>query len=122
MGFEAMGLVMFGYVGLAGLMLAGGVLAAGSALYLRRALSSEFPLSVGMAIWLQLQVYLTLEQGSLWAVLAQGQINRFLLFIVFELGVYVFNRGEARVRRVPRREAKALALPGPRNEHAYPAP
>ena len=92
MGTEAMALVMFGYVGVAVLMVICGAVMALSAVYLRRALLSAFPLSLFFAVWTYLQVYFAVQQASLWPVAAPGQINRFLLFFVIEVLLFALNR------------------------------
>lgn len=98
MGFEAIGLVMFGYVGLTILMvLAGGLLALFS-LFLYRAFLSEFPLSIVMAGWASLQFGMAVQQASLWAIFATGQCRRFFLFIVLETCLAALNRGESKAR------------------------
>jgi hypothetical protein len=98
MGFEAIGLVMFGYVGVMILMvLAGGLLALFS-LFLYRAFLSEFPLSIIMAGWASLQFGMAVQQASLWAIFAAGQWRRFFLFIVLETCLAALNRGESKAR------------------------
>ena len=105
MGYEAMALVMFGYVGAFVASLLAGLVTALAALYLRRALESEFPLSILLAVWTSLQVYLTVQQASLWTIGAPGQLKRFLLFGAFEALLFAFNRGQlwSRARMRPAR-------------------
>ncbi|MDB5701529.1 MAG: hypothetical protein JWL66_1728 [Sphingomonadales bacterium] len=94
MGTEAMALVMFGYVGVAVIMAFLGVLVAFSALYLRRAFASGFPLSLFFAVWTSLQVYFATQQASLWTIGAPGQFNRLLLFVTFEIILLAINRAQ----------------------------
>ena len=102
MGYEAMALVMFGYVGAVLASALAGLITALAALYLRRALESEFPPSIILAVWTSLQVYLTVQQASLWTVGAPGQLKRFLLFGAFEALLFAFNRGQLWGRARPR--------------------
>jgi len=94
MGTEALALVMFGYLGVAAVMVVLGVLAAFAALYLRRAFESRFPLSLFLAVWVFLQVYFSAQQASLWSVAAPGQINRVLLFVTIEIVLLAINRAQ----------------------------
>jgi hypothetical protein len=98
MGFEAIGLVMFGYVGLTLLVTAAGALAALFYLFLYRAFLSENPLSIVMASWASMQIYMAVQQASLWAVFATGQWRRFFLFAVVETCLAAVNRGEAKAK------------------------
>ena len=95
MGTEAMALVMFGYLGVVAVMLAGAALVAFVSLYLLRAIASGFPVSVAFAVWTYLQVYFALQQASLWPIAAPGQVKRVLLFLTIELVLLAVNRGEA---------------------------
>lgn len=108
MGTEAMALVMFGYLGVAVVMILLGLLSALAALYLRRTFASGFTVSLFFAVWVYLQVYFSAQQASLWSIAAPGQVKRLLLFVVIELVILAVNRGqilgwEAR--------ARAAALP-----------
>ena len=94
MGYEAVALANFGYLGVALLVLAAGAVAALPALYLRRAFASEFPLSIAFAVWTTLQAYILLQQAEAWAMFARGQTRRFLLFLIFEVVLLGFNRGQ----------------------------
>ena len=94
MGTEAMALVMFGYVGVAVVMVVLGVLVAFAALYLRRSFESAFPLSLFFAVWTFLQVYFSAQQASLWSIAAPGQINRLLLFVTIEIILLAINRAQ----------------------------
>lgn len=96
MGYEAMALVMFGYVGVAVLMVAAGILVGLAGIYLRRATLSGFPLSLFFAVWTYLQIYFVIQQASLWPVAAPGQINRLLLFLVIEVLLFALNRVHGR--------------------------
>jgi hypothetical protein len=95
MGYEAMALVMFGYVGVAIAMALAGTLVALLSLYLRRVFASGFPISLYFAVWAYLQVYLTVQQARLWSIAAPGQVKRMLLFTTFELVLLAINRGQA---------------------------
>lgn len=94
MGTEAMALVMFGYWGVAVVMALLGILTAFAALYLRRAFASAFPLSLFFAVWTYLQVYFAVQQASLWAIAAPGQIKRLLLFLTLEVVLLAVNRAQ----------------------------
>lgn len=94
MGYEAIGLVGFGYAGVAVLSLVGGGLAALTALYLRRAFASEFPISIALAVWTTLQSYIFLQQAEAWALFARGQVRRFFLFLIFEVVLFGLNHGQ----------------------------
>lgn len=94
MGYEAMALVMFGYVGVAVAMALAGMLVALLSLYLRRAFASGFPVSLYFAVWAYLQVYLTVQQARFWSIAAPGQLKRMLLFATFELVLLAINRGQ----------------------------
>ena len=96
MGTEAMALVMFGYAGVAAVMAFLGVLVALTALYLRRAFASGFPLSLFFAVWTFLQIYFSVQQASLWSIAAPGQINRLLLFVTIEIVLLAVNRAQLR--------------------------
>lgn len=93
-GTEAMALVMFGYVGVAVVMALSGLLAGFGLLYLLRALTSGFPLSVFFAVWTFLQIYIFVQQASFWSIAAPGQVKRLLLFLTFELGLLALNRAQ----------------------------
>ncbi len=95
MGTEAMALVMFGYLGVVAVMTFLGILVAFSALYLRRAFASGFPLSLFFAVWTFLQIYFAIQQASLWSIAAPGQINRLLLFVTIEIVLLAINRAQA---------------------------
>jgi hypothetical protein len=99
MGSEAMALAGFGYVGVELLMVLGGVLTALPALYLRRAMASQFPLSVALALWMSLQCYMVLQQAALWPVFSIGSLRRLLLIAVFEIVLFGFNRALTGSRR-----------------------
>ena len=109
MGSEALALAGFGYAGVALLMVAAGVIAALPALYLRRAFASEFPLSIVMALWMSLQAYSLLQQGAAWAVFARGQLRRFLVFVIFEVVLFGFNRAQGSGRAAPAEPARVVA-------------
>ncbi len=109
MGSEALALAGFGYAGVALLMVAAGVIAALPALYLRRAFASEFPLSIVMALWMSLQAYSLLQQGAVWSVFARGQLRRFLVFVIFEVVLFGFNRAQGSGRAATVEPARAVA-------------
>ncbi|MEG3166177.1 DUF6418 domain-containing protein [Sphingomonas sp. PB2P19] len=94
MGFEAMILVMFGYVGVAVAMALAGALVALLSLYLRRTFASGFPVSLYFSVWAYLQVYITVQQARFWSIGAPGQLKRMLLFATFELVLLAINRGQ----------------------------
>ncbi len=103
MGSEAMVLANFGYLGVALLMIGGGVATALPALYLRRAFASEFPISIALAILISMQAYITLQQAAVWPLFARGQINRFLLAGVFETVLLATNWAQTQGLRPLRR-------------------
>ncbi|RZL85962.1 MAG: hypothetical protein EOP66_00015 [Sphingomonas sp.] len=94
MGTEAMALVMFGYIGVATVMVLAGGLVALLSLYLRRTFASGFPVSLYFAVWAYLQVYLTVQQARFWSIAAPGQLKRMLLFATFELVLLAISRGQ----------------------------
>ena len=107
MGTEAMALVMFGYLGVAVVMILLGLLVALSALYLRRAFASGFAVSLFFAVWTYLQVYFSAQQASLWSVAAPGQVKRLLLFVTIEIVLLAVNRAQI-LSGVSRLRAAAL--------------
>jgi hypothetical protein len=109
MGTEAMALVMFGYLGVAAVMIVLGLLVAFSALYLRRAFASGFAVSLFFAVWTYLQIYFATQQASLWSIAASGQIKRLLLFVTVEIVILAINR--AQILSAASR-LRAAALPG----------
>jgi hypothetical protein len=94
MGTEAMALVMFGYLGVAAVMMFLGLLVALAALYLRRAFASGFAPSLFFAVWTYLQIYFSVQQASLWSIAAPGQFNRLLLFMTVEIVLLAINRAQ----------------------------
>jgi hypothetical protein len=104
-GTEAMALVMFGYLGVAVVMMLSGLLVGFGLLYLLRALASGFPLSIFFSVWTFLQIYIFVQQASFWSIAAPGQIKRLLLFLTIELGLFAFNRAQSMARRSRQRAA-----------------
>jgi hypothetical protein len=94
MGTEAMALVMFGYLGVAVIMILLGLLVGLASLYLRRAFASGFAISLFFAVWTYLQVYFSAQQASLWSIAAPGQVKRLLLFVVIEIVILAVNRAQ----------------------------
>lgn len=113
MGYEAMALVMFGYVGVAVLMAVAGVTIALCAAYLQRSFLSGFPPSMFFAVWTYLVLSYAFQQASLWTAASPGQLKRFLLFFVIEMLLFALNRaGQRNTRQRSRARAENVLQPG----------
>jgi hypothetical protein len=91
MAYEAMAVAIFGYVGAIGFMAATGVLFALFAVYLYRALLSEFAPSIVLATWGYLQMMSMSQQATFHQVLGVHSMTHWAEFLVFEAALFALN-------------------------------
>ena len=96
---EPLGLVMFGWGGLAVLLLAVGVLTALLKIYLAFAISSRSIISAVLVSYVSAQVGAGLTQGAPWTFLSVFALKWFSVILVIELGLYMFGRSQSNSRQ-----------------------
>jgi hypothetical protein len=91
MGWEPLGLVMFGYIGLGVLMIGTAFVVALGASYLKWAIASKSPISIVIASYVIVQILYMTNQGTPFVVFNIMRIKTALIFIVLEFLVFLIS-------------------------------